>query len=91
MLAGFPRACDTTAVKEITIQELHENTERWVKEAAENGGIVVTQHGKPAVILMRAANPSRAKWAEERLAAIKQMPFIPVDSGVYISEDRDRS
>jgi antitoxin (DNA-binding transcriptional repressor) of toxin-antitoxin stability system len=78
-------------VKQITLQQLHEETARWVKEAASNGGIVVTVDGKPVATLTQFTSEKRAVWTKERLEAIRKQPFISVDSGDLISQDRNRS
>ena len=78
-------------VKQITIQQLHEETERWVEEAADNGGILITENGKPVATISQVLTTRRGKPLPDRTEEIKRMPFIPVDSGVYISEDRDRA
>ena len=76
-------------MKEITIEQLHQETDHWVKEAADNGGIVITEHGKPVAALWHHGPVKREKWLQKRLAALEQMPFISVDSGEVISEDRE--
>lgn len=78
-------------MKQITLQQLHEETARWVKEAAGNGGIVVTVDGKPAVALTQFPAAHQGKPLPNRWEKIRQTPFISVDSGDLISQDRDRS
>jgi antitoxin (DNA-binding transcriptional repressor) of toxin-antitoxin stability system len=78
-------------VKAITIEELHRETERWVKEAAVNGGIVVTEGGTPVASIVQPEAMKRPAWLQERLADIERLPFVPTDSSVYVSEDRDRA
>jgi len=79
------------AVKAITIEELHRETERWVKEAVVNGGIVVTEHGTPVASIVQHGPAKRPAWLQERLADMERLPSIPTDSSVCVSEDRDRS
>src|SRR5437762_275201 len=89
-IAETPGKWQSMLMKQITIEQLHQETERWVKEAADNGGIVVTKDGVPLATLGQFASEKRKQWAQERLAALEKMPFIPVDSADLISEDRDR-
>jgi antitoxin (DNA-binding transcriptional repressor) of toxin-antitoxin stability system len=77
-------------MKEVTVEELHRETDRWVKEATSNGGIVITDHGSPVADLVQHGLLKRPRWLQERLAARDQLPFMAADSAVYISEDRER-
>ena len=76
-------------MKTITVEELHEQTDRVVSEAAQHT-IVVTRNGLPQAILKPYPDPGALKqhWAErERLLAA--LPRLSVDSSEYISEERD--
>jgi antitoxin (DNA-binding transcriptional repressor) of toxin-antitoxin stability system len=46
-------------MKSISIRELHLRTEAWVKRAAELGGIVVTDGGRPVARLEAVAERGR--------------------------------
>jgi antitoxin (DNA-binding transcriptional repressor) of toxin-antitoxin stability system len=78
-------------MKQITIEELHRDTERWVKEAAENGGIFITQEGAPVARLETVAPAQHGKPLPDREEQIRRLPYNPIDSATYISEDRDRA
>jgi antitoxin (DNA-binding transcriptional repressor) of toxin-antitoxin stability system len=77
-------------MKQITIEQLHQETEHWVRQAATNGGIMVTDHGQPVAALTQPVSAPRAQWLQQRLAALKSMPALAVDSADVISEDRNR-
>lgn len=78
-------------MKQITIEELHRDTERWVKEAADNGGILVTQEGAPVARLDTVPSTKQGKPLPDREDQIQRLPYNPIDSATYISEDRDRA
>ncbi|MDA2923422.1 type II toxin-antitoxin system prevent-host-death family antitoxin [Acidobacteria bacterium AH-259-L09] len=78
-------------MKRISIRELHMNTERWVRKAAEQEEIVVTDRGTPVVTLAPYDRSKGGKPLPNRWNQIKRMPKIPVDSAVYVSEMRNRS
>lgn len=77
-------------MKRISIEELHRDTERWVKEAAGNGGIFITQEGTPVARLETVVLAKQGKPLPDREEQVRQRPYNPVDSAAYISEDRDR-
>ena len=78
-------------MKRITIQELHEDTDRWVNEAATNGDVIITRDGTSVATLSQFGPAKKETWMRDRLAKISELPFIPIDSAAYISEDRDRT
>jgi len=78
-------------VKQITIQQLHEETERWVEEAAENGGVVVAENGKPVATIFQFGPVQHGKPLPNREAEIQKRTRLSVGSEVYISEMRDRA
>jgi antitoxin (DNA-binding transcriptional repressor) of toxin-antitoxin stability system len=75
----------------ISIQELHEDTERWVRMAANNQQIVVTDGAQPIATLVPFYPASSGKPLPDREDEIRKMSRIEVDSAVYISEMRDRA
>ena len=89
-LEGMGWPCQNKTMKEITVQQLHEETERWVKQAADNGGILITEEGKPVAKLETVAVAKKGKPLPDREEKIRRRPYNPVDSAAYISEDRDR-
>jgi len=85
---------------EITIDELHAQTDRYVREAAEKR-IVITDHGKPVAELQPAAAavPSGNPWRNRELLpafrALEESGKLlhrsgKPDSTEFISQDRDR-
>src|SRR4051812_8810989 len=90
-------------MKTITIHELHEKTEEWVRMAAHDGGIKVADQGKTIARIVPEAAPSTPpEESEVPYFARRQMsPEFEkyLNSGKlcggpditqYISEDRDR-
>ena len=76
-------------MKTISIEELHEQTEQVISQAARDT-IVVTRNGRPQVILKPYPDEAGLKrhW-EEREGLLAQLPQLNVDSTDYISQDRD--
>jgi antitoxin (DNA-binding transcriptional repressor) of toxin-antitoxin stability system len=77
-------------VKQITIQQLHDETERWVEEAAANGGVVVTRNGSPVAAISQVASTTAGRPLPDREARIAQRTALAVDSAVYLAEMRER-
>jgi len=78
-------------MKKISIRELHQDTERWVRRAANNEPIVITDRGMPVATLVPFNQSASGKSLPNRWEQIKKMKPIPADSAVYISEMRDRA
>ena len=76
-------------MKTISIEELHDQTERVVGEAARDT-IAVTKNGLPQVILKPYPDEAALKrrW-QERERTLAALPRINADSTEYISQDRD--
>ena len=76
-------------MKTISIEELHEQTERVIRQAAQDT-IVVTRNGQPQAIL-RPYPDERVleRYWEERERALGQLPRLDQDSTDYISQDRE--
>ena len=82
--------------KTISIHELHEETDQWVRQAAEYGEILVTDSGKSVAKLVpldvSPKRPSFKNWQPSpEFAAIMHRPVGGTDSTQIISEDRDRT
>jgi antitoxin (DNA-binding transcriptional repressor) of toxin-antitoxin stability system len=74
-------------MKIATIRELHMNTGKLVRASAHEN-ILITDRGQAVAILKRAqAAELIGKPFPKR--DIRNMPKVPGDSTVYISEDRD--
>ena len=77
-------------MKTITIRELHLDTGRWVRRAA-NEPIIVSDRGR-RVAALRPFEPSMlGRPRPNREARIQKRSRIPVDSVVRQSEMRDRA
>ena len=81
--------CHNVHMKTITIRELHLKTGRWVRHAAVHGPVVVTDRGR-RVAALQPFDPdsSRRRPLPDREAVIRKRSRIPVDSAVYVTEDR---
>ena len=83
-------------MKTISIHELHEETDQWVRQAAEYGAMLVTDSGKTvAKLLPVEQSPQRSSFKDwqpsPEYAAIMHQPVGGTDSTQIISEDRDRT
>lgn len=82
---------------QIPIRELHARTGHFVRKAAADLRVIITDNGKPIAQLQpiapEASDIKRPKWKSRTLlpgyAAIMNTP-ISGDSTLSISEDRDR-
>lgn len=84
---------------EIPIRELHARTGHFVRKAASNMRVIITDNGKPIAQIQHLNapaddQPKRPKWKDRVLlpeyAAIMNKPVGGTDSTQIISEDRDR-
>lgn len=76
-------------MKTVSIEELHDQTDRVISQAARDT-LVVTRNGRPQAILKPYPDEASLKqyWAErERILA--RVPEMTVDTSEYISQDRD--
>jgi antitoxin (DNA-binding transcriptional repressor) of toxin-antitoxin stability system len=78
-------AWQTAGVKEITVQQLHEETERWVRAAAHDDGIAITEHNRPLATLTAAPVIRRGEWLRQRLADLQALPVLSADSGAVVA------
>jgi len=83
---------------EIPIRELHARTGHFVRKAAANIRVVITDNGKPVAQMQplsadAGSQSKRPRWKNRALlpgyAALMNTP-VPGDSTAAISEDRDR-
>jgi len=77
------------AVKTVTIQELHQETDRLV-QAAETEDVLVVENGRPRVVLKKAGDPAEFEtfWQQRELQ-LAGIATVKEDSTPYVSEDRD--
>jgi antitoxin (DNA-binding transcriptional repressor) of toxin-antitoxin stability system len=80
--------CDNVHMKTISIRELHLDTGRWVRHAASQGGVVVTDRGRRVAALQPFDASVTRRPLPNREAAIRKRSKIPVDSVVYQSDLR---
>jgi len=82
-------------MKTISIRELHHNTGKWVRKAAEVGEIHVSERGKTiARILPQEPTPEVPYFARRKLSPAFRKIMHRLEGGTdstqIISEDRDR-
>ena len=77
----------------ISIRELHNKTGKWIRSAARDQKIVVTERGHPiATIGPFSSDEMGVPFAQRReIAAFKNLPKVRGDSSGFIADDRDRS
>jgi prevent-host-death family protein len=75
-------------MKTISIRELHLETGRWVRQAASQGPIVVTDRGRRIAALQPFDASMTGRPLPNREAAIRRRSKVPVDSAVYQAELR---
>ena len=81
--------CHNVHMKTISIRELHLETGRWVRHAANRGPIVVTDRGRRVAALQPFDDAITRRPLPNREAAIRKRSKVPVDSAVYQSELRE--
>jgi PHD/YefM family antitoxin component YafN of YafNO toxin-antitoxin module len=76
-------------MKTVSIEELHDQTDRVINQAAQDT-LVVTRNGRPQAILKPYPDEASLKqyWAE-RERMLVGLPRVSTDSTEYISQDRD--
>jgi antitoxin (DNA-binding transcriptional repressor) of toxin-antitoxin stability system len=76
-------------MKEISIQELHQDTSQWVKLAAQKERIIITTDDGEPIAALTAFEPSLSpKRLPDREEKINQRSVIKADSADYLSEMR---
>jgi antitoxin (DNA-binding transcriptional repressor) of toxin-antitoxin stability system len=83
-------------MKMMTIEELDEKTGRWLREAARQEQVVVTDHGQPFATVSRYPGPEqpaarggfRNRALLPQYEAIMNQPVGGTDSTEMISQDR---
>ena len=76
-------------MKEISIQQLQQDTSQWVKMAAGHERIIITDGGKPIAALTGFETTRTPGHLPDREDRISQRSVLNVDSANYISEMRD--
>jgi antitoxin (DNA-binding transcriptional repressor) of toxin-antitoxin stability system len=74
-------------VKTISIKQLHAETGRWVR-AAKTAPVIVTDRGEKVAALV-PHHPAGLPKPVFSLESRGFRPKLPVDSTLFISEDRD--
>ena len=74
--------------KEWQLQEAKSNLSQLVKQAANGDTQVVTVHGKPAVVVIAAAEYARLTRHEGKLSDVLLQPSLAADD-LDISRSRD--
>lgn len=76
-------------MKTISIRELHLKTGQWVRHAASQGPVVVTDRGRRVAALQPFDASMTGRPLPNREAAIRKRSRVQVDSVVYQSELRE--
>ena len=82
-------------MRRISIRELHDETGKWVREAARVDELVVTERGRPIATIVPyreppKGNPFRERKLRSGYAALLGRLRGGTDSARIVSEDRDR-
>ena len=85
-------------MKTMTIEELDEKTGRWLREAARQEQVIVTDHGRPLATVSRYREPIpmtagggfRNRKLLRQYEAIMNEPVGGTDSTEMISQDREQ-
>ena len=79
-------------MKRIGIRELHLKAGEWVRSAALCEGVVITDRGTSGGVSAAGARGDLSTPFGQRrtLSGFDALPPMSGDSGVYVSEDRDR-
>ena len=79
-------------MKTISIRELHQRTEAWVRKAAELGSITVTERGRPVARLEAVEEHGRNRFLSRKLRPgyKRLMGTLTGGTGIVtmVSEDR---
>ena len=84
--------CNNVHMKAITVRELHMDTGKWVRRAADGAALVVTDRRQPiACMIPYTEDVVRTPFSKRRLVpGFDKLPRLEVDSTEAISEDRSR-
>ncbi len=84
--------CHTEHMMTISIRELHMETGKWIRNAARDQKIVVTERGHPiATIGPFSADDVGTPFSKRReTGAFKNLPTVESESERLVSDDRDR-
>ena len=82
-------------MQSITIRELHERTGAWVRRAAQDGAVLVTDHGRPVARIDapergKGPNPFKRRRLRPGYARLLRTVIGGRDSTDLVSDDRDR-
>ena len=79
-------------MKSITIRELHMKTGDWVRKASRDEGIIVMDRRQPVAKIIPFSEAEIGKSFSERplVKGFEGIKYRDIDSGVFVSEDRDR-
>jgi antitoxin (DNA-binding transcriptional repressor) of toxin-antitoxin stability system len=89
LLSGFPSSGGRCSFHPRLGRELHLKTGRWVRHAARQGPIVVTDRGRRVAALQPFDASVTGRPLPNREATIRKRSRVPVDSAVYVSELRE--
>jgi len=76
-------------MKQISISELQSDAGWWIRQAAIEKQIVITDQGQPVAALIPFRSSPSGQPLPDREERINRRPYLTVDSADYISEMRD--
>lgn len=93
LLDNVHKMCHIGHMVRISIRELHNKTGKWIRSAARDQKIVVTERGHPiATIGPFSPNEMGTPFSKRReISAFSNLPKVNGDSSHFISDDRNRS
>jgi len=82
-------------MRKISIRDLHDETEKWVREAARADQLVVTERGRPIATIIPyreppSGNPFKMRKLRPGYAELLGRLRGGTDSAAIVSEGRDR-
>lgn len=80
-------------VEQVSIRDLHLQTDKLVRRAAMGEGVVVTDRGRPlaSIIPVRPGDLGTPFGDRRTLPEFDVLPVTGGDSTKYVSDDRDRA
>ena len=77
-------------MKKASVRDLHIRTSALVREAAGGDVIVIERRGEPVAELRPLSKQKPKVKFPDMTRLWAELPEVPADSTVFISEDRDR-
>ena len=78
-------------MKTISIRELHLETGRWVRRAADSQAIIISDRGRPVATLAPYDAAATGVPLPDREARIRRRSRLTVDSAALVTAMRERA